>query len=287
MDSDHQDFLHLENKAPRYFRIDDLPIDVICYIFIIAYHDTTIGVGSDGCRVPRLMMSVSRFWRSIAVNEPRLWTNIRITAVHGNMEGKLQGFSENLARSKALPLHLTLSSDYRSTSVLRQRIKEIATPHLHRCHSFGITVYNSDLPNDWIPFTQEFQSLKNVRLDLMSWSQQTVDLGLPECLRSLQIHAEGRSASALHFNSEIEHLSLVINAEDAAAGLLHNAKGLKILEYKLTGPSNEASSRFPCKVAPQLKHLQCISSISLYRDPFSPEGSTILSMPTRTFDPCQ
>ncbi|KAF8343963.1 uncharacterized protein EI90DRAFT_3114605 [Cantharellus anzutake] len=294
MGSNHQNFLHLENEAPRYFRIDDLPIDVICYIFVIACNDTTRGVGSDGCRVPRLIMTVSRFWRSIAVNEPRLWANIRITAVDGDMEGKLQAFSENLARSKALPLHLTVSSDFRSTSELRRRIKEIATPHLHRCCSLGVTLYNSDLPNEWIPVTQEFQSLKDVRLDLMSWSQQTVDLGLPECLRSLQIHAEGCSASALRFNSEVEHLSLAVNTEDAAAGLQHNAKRLKILEYTLTDPTNEAGSSpypyslpqlevlmlseltgFPCKVAPQLKHLQCISSISLYRGPFLLEGSAV------------
>ncbi|KAF8327435.1 uncharacterized protein EI90DRAFT_3067759 [Cantharellus anzutake] len=276
----------------EYFRVNDLPIDIVREIFVEVAHSEAVNKirsESDGCHAARLVSSVCRFWRFVAFNEPRLWAKIRLGPRSEDVEEKLRWFSEYLGRSKSVRLALRLVFDKTSTKEFRQRVKEIARPHLCRCGSFCLKDSDFNLPNEWIPFPSEFRSLEYVEIVLGSLTRstqsQSVDLRLPKRIRYLSLHASHETLPVFTSDSEIEHLSLFVYTDSAAAGLLRNVDHLKALDYAVMySPSVNLSHIFPaslpqleslvipgqgklpCKMAPRLKHLECLLSQVLHPD---------------------
>ncbi|KAF8326087.1 uncharacterized protein EI90DRAFT_3071453, partial [Cantharellus anzutake] len=269
---DSKDEISLESR--KYFHINDLPVELLREIFVTLKADWNRYYSSDGCTVAHVITMICRFWRFVALSEPRLWATF--------------WFSECLKRSKDVHLELMVNfvGDKRYPSrQFRRRVKEIATPHLHRCTSLYIIDYDFRLPNDWIPLPNELKSLRDVAivLDISPLRfphppHQTMDLGLPKRFRYLKLYTPSQCIPAFTSDSVMEHLSVSLGEDqiNTAASLLRDVEPLKTLDFELaTSPNLDISGIFPRSfpqlenlilrggrvsspiVAPRLKHLYC------------------------------
>lgn len=70
--------------------INTLPVELLSYIFVLATHctserpvsddvDPTPAFTAESVKTPLALASISRYWRRVALNTPRLWTSICVT----------------------------------------------------------------------------------------------------------------------------------------------------------------------------------------------------------------
>lgn len=84
---------HFSTRMTTYCRpcpspIDTLPLEILSHIFILATYtatssseesDSTPSFNAETVKSPLIIASVSRYWRRVALNTPRLWTSLCIT----------------------------------------------------------------------------------------------------------------------------------------------------------------------------------------------------------------
>jgi hypothetical protein len=90
-----------------------LPVEIASHIFAIYTEDLNSYFNPLSLRVerggPLLLGAVSKFWRQVAFGTPHLWNTVNIHILsNDNLPTKMELTKEWLARSRGLPLHLSL-----------------------------------------------------------------------------------------------------------------------------------------------------------------------------------
>jgi hypothetical protein len=90
-----------------------LPVEISSHIFAIYTEDVNSDFDPLSLRVerggPLLLGAVSKFWRQVAFSTPHLWNTVNIHILsNDNLRTKVELTKEWLARSRGLPLHLSL-----------------------------------------------------------------------------------------------------------------------------------------------------------------------------------
>jgi len=93
--------------------LSHLPIEISSHIFSIYTEDVNSGFDPQSLVVqdsgPLLLGAVSQFWRQVAFSTPHLWNTVNIHILsHDNIRTKVELTKEWLARSRQLPLRLSL-----------------------------------------------------------------------------------------------------------------------------------------------------------------------------------
>ena len=93
--------------------LSHLPVEISSHIFSIYTKDVNSDFDPQSLIVqhsgPLLLGAVSQFWRQVAFSTPHLWNTINIHILsNGNLRTKVELTKEWLARSRQLPLHLSL-----------------------------------------------------------------------------------------------------------------------------------------------------------------------------------
>jgi len=93
--------------------LSHLPVEISSHIFSIYTEDVNSDFDPQSLVVqhsgPLLLGAVSQFWRQVAFSTPHLWNTINIHILSdSNLRTKVELTKEWLARSRQLPLHLSL-----------------------------------------------------------------------------------------------------------------------------------------------------------------------------------
>ncbi|CAA7263521.1 unnamed protein product [Cyclocybe aegerita] len=138
-----------------------LPSDILREVFIQTLPESDAIMKANRC--PLLLTHICRFWRDVALSTPNLWTSLQIT-VPGNpfpssteepphklieSANKIAvGIREWLSRSGALPLSVSLTSNYRGQDSLAHKpITASLIPFSSRWHKLEITSYVPHISN--------------------------------------------------------------------------------------------------------------------------------------------
>jgi hypothetical protein len=93
--------------------LSHLPVEISSHIFAIYTEEVNSEFNPLSLRVkhggPLLLGAVSKFWRQVAFSTPHLWNTVNIHILpNDNLRTKAELTKEWLARSRGLPLHLSL-----------------------------------------------------------------------------------------------------------------------------------------------------------------------------------
>lgn len=88
-----------------------------------------------------VLFHVSRHWRSVALNDPHLWTGIHVDP---RASGPLSMTEAYLSRSGALLLDINLNLGYR-TKVEVAPIYQVLAAHLHRWYQLQLVCFRQEL----------------------------------------------------------------------------------------------------------------------------------------------
>lgn len=129
---------HLEQAVRSQSPIYRLPEELLSSIFVTGVCQSD---DQDSLLVSSLML-VCRYWRDVVVNSPELWATVCISP-HDSLEKARR----RLARSKAVPLDITVNFTPRSdstTGVMENIIRamDLLRPALWRARSFRLSVPN-------------------------------------------------------------------------------------------------------------------------------------------------
>ncbi|KAF8342319.1 uncharacterized protein EI90DRAFT_1330490 [Cantharellus anzutake] len=263
--------------------INKLPIEIIREIFVLGNSFPIQEIISND--ISTNVAAVSRFWRSVALSEPRLWSKICLKLGDKRWLGGFDQFTSYLERSRGARIHLWIAN-YRGAPMDAQcRSMELAAPHLDRCYSLIYDDHEFHMPNAWIPLTHPFPSLKE--LDIFLTPRWRIGLN-PEAIQlgpNLNLHEFKLSHSHLHtgflapFNvskslnltklpaftvfsvlrrsPEIERLRISLHWTSILPSSLYSLslRNLRTLEVD-AGP-------FPYEIAPRLKLLRVAQPQSL------------------------
>ena len=105
-----------------------LPIEIASHIFAIYTEDLNSNFDPQAFVVerggPLLLGAVSKFWRQVAFSTPLLWNTVNIHILSNeNLPTKIELTKEWLARSRQLPLHLSLV--YRTSNVVESDLDPV------------------------------------------------------------------------------------------------------------------------------------------------------------------
>uniref|UniRef100_A0A0W0F449 Uncharacterized protein n=1 Tax=Moniliophthora roreri TaxID=221103 RepID=A0A0W0F449_MONRR len=92
-----------------------LPAEILSYIFLLARSEI---LPFSNRKVPWTVGCVCRFWRNVALSEPRLWASIRVDFrpwSEAEAENIHQMLSNSLERSSGQPLYIHMHQSYGST----------------------------------------------------------------------------------------------------------------------------------------------------------------------------
>src|ERR1700691_418192 len=111
--------------------VSKLPVEILSKIFSIRVSDALDSAGALEERHPFQFTHVCRYWRTVAINDPSLWTHIYTC----------QGpwVVEMLKRSKSLPL--TLEIEHLRRQIKPQRLNLFR--HLYRVQNLRITIHST------------------------------------------------------------------------------------------------------------------------------------------------
>ncbi|KIM44317.1 hypothetical protein M413DRAFT_379087 [Hebeloma cylindrosporum] len=157
-------------------KISSLPQEILESILDTAQEEANCAYPNDLTKssVYLTASQVSKFWRSVAINNPLWWTYLLIFP-----PWKFDAIATYLKRSKACPIdmHISIHPDYwyisrKSTTTLPSlsgfgALADIISPHFHRCRSLRVQgiffqSYNSSidllrhLENVEMPYLEEF-----------------------------------------------------------------------------------------------------------------------------------
>ena len=105
-----------------------LPVEIASHIFAIYTEDVNSYFDPLCCNDirggPLLLGAVSKFWRQVAFSTPHLWNTVNILILsNDNLPTKVRLTKEWLARSRELPLHLSLG--YPTLNVVQSKFKPL------------------------------------------------------------------------------------------------------------------------------------------------------------------
>jgi len=125
--------------------IASVPLDVLAYILNIVYQ-TSDNDKNKRPNSPIVFSHVSRFWRSVALDNPLWWSRIIVIA-----PWKLDEVETFLKRSKecSLVLRIFVNIDLTTTERLtdslpldnHENLRSLISPHIHRCRIFHLQGY--------------------------------------------------------------------------------------------------------------------------------------------------
>lgn len=123
-----------------------LPPELLAEIFLIGLESLS-AQRKDYTAVNTYLVrltAVCAFWRSMAISTPTLWAKIRCIYYTPKKIGRVAAFLRmQLERSQKVLLDLELVTGYSSDTRSTARVVGIIYPHLHRCHTIALELYNA------------------------------------------------------------------------------------------------------------------------------------------------
>ncbi|KAF8337994.1 uncharacterized protein EI90DRAFT_3041254 [Cantharellus anzutake] len=179
--------------------INHLPAEILREIFVLGLSDNT------SSKRTRTVSFVCRYWRLLALEECRLWLEISIElrlsdapcwsgtdcqAAPVIQSAELERAALWLSRSKGAPLILSISLD-RVPEYVHQYVKDLVSPHYHRCKRLELILDRSDTVENariWLPLPDStFDHLDELYIVTGLTERDRLDLGPPLTLRRLHI----------------------------------------------------------------------------------------------------
>ncbi|KAJ7666974.1 hypothetical protein DFH06DRAFT_1185181, partial [Mycena polygramma] len=207
-----------------HMHIDDLPTELLVDVFHEAKTAPPFDVGGTAVLIP--VSQVSQRWRSIALDSPPLWSDLRLSAA-----SSLCKLSKLLARSKELPVSISMVYTTESSAALSQcwHLFNAVVKQRFRIYALDVSApsYTLSLLSRAIMYGNDFPRLRHLgvaagsaphldtaertldkvgpwRINLDAPQLQSLNIAAitPDCipcnsLRTLQIKASGYLAYAL------------------------------------------------------------------------------------------
>ena len=136
-----------DNKNPLAdFAFKNLPTELLVEIFKHARPDNVEHAHNEEFLYPLALTQVCNYWRTVALEAPTLWTNIRIMDFY--TEQTQEAASMFLERSKSCPLFLTWFSKPGQTNVDAQEvIDRLIIPYAERWQRITLIASNEVVPD--------------------------------------------------------------------------------------------------------------------------------------------
>ena len=147
------------------FAFDKLPTELLVEIFKHARPDNPGDAYIEPYLYPVALAQVCHHWRSVALSEPTLWVNIRVSMYY--TEDTRKATHVYLERSKACPLFLTWFSNHSVvTAEVREVINELIIPGAERWQRITLFADNGVIPDALLSAmgSLDFPALRDVEI---------------------------------------------------------------------------------------------------------------------------
>ena len=159
------------------FAFDKLPMELLAEIFKHARPDNILDAHIK--KYPTSLAQVCRYWRSVALGAPTLWSNIYIMKYY--TEETRMAARISLGRSRRCPLFLTwFSKEGQTNAEAQEVIDDLVIPYANRWQRITLFADGDEVADALVAMMEplNFEILQDIEISRPSWGPDTSGLTL-------------------------------------------------------------------------------------------------------------
>jgi len=153
------------------FEFDKLPTELLVEIFRHARADSLYDAHNEKQPYPVALSQVCRHWRTVAIDAPTLWTDIRVLGYH--TEAAKRTTRIYLERSKTCPIFLTWFTEEEFRTDVTAVVERLITPAAERWQRITLIAGTEVAPEALLTAMEslDFPILRDIEISRVPWME--------------------------------------------------------------------------------------------------------------------